>query len=101
MAPTTREPFGTYETSKNPGLEDWYADCISSQKKAWLMGIVGMWLGGHMAQDRRFFWALIVTGSLLLSGCPAVNKGRADLDLGMKERGIASWYGDDFHGSRW
>jgi rare lipoprotein A len=25
-------------------------------------------------------------------------KGVADLDVGMKERGIASWYGDDFHG---
>ena len=51
-----------------------------------------------MGQDHRYLWALIVTGSLLLSGCAAVSKGRADLDLGMKERGIASWYGDDFHG---
>ena len=34
----------------------------------------------------------------MLSGCAAMSKGRADLDLGMKERGIASWYGDDFHG---
>jgi len=51
-----------------------------------------------MGQDHRCLWALIVTGSLLLSGCAAVSKGRADLDLGMKERGIASWYGDDFHG---
>ena len=30
--------------------------------------------------------------------CAAVRTGRADLDLGMKERGIASRYGDDFHG---
>jgi len=51
-----------------------------------------------MGQDHRYLWALIVTWSLLLSGCAAVSKGRADLDLGMKERGIASWYGDDFHG---
>ena len=51
-----------------------------------------------MGQDHRYLWALIVTGSLLLSGCAAVSKGRADLDLGMNERGIASWYGDDFHG---
>ena len=51
-----------------------------------------------MGQDHRYLWALIMTGSLLLSGCAAVSKGRADLDLGMKERGIASWYGDDFHG---
>jgi len=51
-----------------------------------------------MRRDRQYFWALIVTGSVLLSGCAALTKGRADLDLGMKERGIASWYGDDFHG---
>lgn len=25
-------------------------------------------------------------------------KGQADLDVGMKELGIASWYGEDFHG---
>ena len=55
-------------------------------------------LGGHMRRNQQYFWALIVTGSVLLSGCAALTKGRADLDLGMKERGIASWYGDDFHG---
>jgi rare lipoprotein A len=42
--------------------------------------------------------ALIVGGSLLISGCAGLTKGRADLDIGMKERGVASWYGDDFHG---
>lgn len=51
-----------------------------------------------MRRNQQYFWALIVTGSVLLSGCAALTKGRADLDLGMKERGIASWYGDDFHG---
>lgn len=51
-----------------------------------------------MRQDQQDLWAIIVVGSLFLSGCAATSKGRADLDLGMKERGIASWYGDDFHG---
>lgn len=51
-----------------------------------------------MCRDRDYVWALIVAGSMLLSGCAALTKGRADLDLGMKERGIASWYGDDFDG---
>src|SRR5690349_4309781 len=55
-------------------------------------------LGGHMRQDQRYLWTLMVTGSVLLTGCAAISKGRADLDVGMKERGIASWYGDDFHG---
>jgi rare lipoprotein A len=43
-------------------------------------------------------WALVVTGSVLMGGCAGLTKGQADLDIGMKERGIASWYGDDFHG---
>jgi hypothetical protein len=51
-----------------------------------------------MRRNQQSLWALIVTGSMFLSGCSAVSTGRADLDLGMKERGIASWYGADFHG---
>lgn len=51
-----------------------------------------------MRRDRDCVWALIVAGSMLLTGCAALTKGRADLDLGMKELGIASWYGDDFDG---
>ena len=51
-----------------------------------------------MRRDQQFVWPLIVAASVLLSGCAAVTKGRADLDLGIKERGIASWYGDDFQG---
>ncbi|WP_447979866.1 septal ring lytic transglycosylase RlpA family protein [Candidatus Nitrospira bockiana] len=42
--------------------------------------------------------ALFLSGSLVVSGCAALTKGQTDLDVGMKERGIASWYGDDFHG---
>jgi rare lipoprotein A len=43
-------------------------------------------------------WALVITSGMLMGGCAGLTKGRADLDIGMKERGIASWYGDDFHG---
>ncbi len=45
-----------------------------------------------------YMCALVVTGSVLMGGCAGLSKGQADLDIGMKERGIASWYGDDFHG---
>jgi rare lipoprotein A len=41
--------------------------------------------------------ALLALG-LGLVACTCLPKGRADLDVGMKERGIASWYGEDFHG---
>lgn len=33
-----------------------------------------------------------------LGGCTYVTKGHAEFDLGIKERGVASWYGEDFHG---
>lgn len=35
---------------------------------------------------------------LMLAACTCLPKGQADLDVGMKDRGIASWYGEDFHG---
>jgi rare lipoprotein A len=43
-------------------------------------------------------WLLIPAVGVLLAACTCLPKGRADLDVGMKERGIASWYGEDFHG---
>lgn len=51
-----------------------------------------------MRLTQPYMWALVVTGSVLIGGCAGLTKGQADLDIGMKERGIASWYGDDFHG---
>jgi rare lipoprotein A len=33
-----------------------------------------------------------------LGGCAGLTKGQVDADVGIKERGIASWYGDDFDG---
>lgn len=40
----------------------------------------------------------ILALGLSVAGCTSLTKGLADLDVGLKERGIASWYGDDFHG---
>ena len=51
-----------------------------------------------MHLKRRYMWALVITSGMLMGGCAGLTKGRADLVIGMKERGIASWYGDDFHG---
>lgn len=41
---------------------------------------------------------LIPAAALLLSACTCLPKGIGDLDVGIKDRGIASWYGQDFHG---
>ena len=35
---------------------------------------------------------------LLLGACSVVPKGEMTLDLGIKDRGVASWYGKEFHG---
>ncbi len=43
-------------------------------------------------------WILLCMVAVMLPACTCLPKGQADLDVGMKERGIASWYGEDFHG---
>jgi len=48
---------------------------------------------------RRFSaWLLLIAMGLTIGACSSLPKGQADLDLGVKARGIASWYGADFHG---
>lgn len=43
-------------------------------------------------------WVLLLACGFAVSACTVLPKGQADLDVSMKERGIASWYGEDFHG---
>ncbi|MEK7293331.1 MAG: septal ring lytic transglycosylase RlpA family protein, partial [Nitrospirota bacterium] len=43
-------------------------------------------------------WILLLACGFAVSACTVLPKGRADLDVSMKERGIASWYGEDFQG---
>jgi rare lipoprotein A len=43
-------------------------------------------------------WALLLACGFAVSACTVLPTGQADLDVSMKERGIASWYGEDFHG---
>lgn len=53
---------------------------------------------------RRVFYgtagvaAVPLAACLLMSGCTSLPKGELALDLGVKDRGIASWYGKQFHG---
>ncbi|MGZ8393917.1 MAG: septal ring lytic transglycosylase RlpA family protein [Nitrospira sp.] len=51
------------------------------------------------ASHRRAGYAVVpLAGCLLLSACSFLPKGELTLDLGIKDRGIASWYGKEFHG---
>ena len=42
--------------------------------------------------------AVPLAGYLLFSACSFLPKGELHLDLGIKDRGVASWYGKEFHG---
>ncbi len=51
------------------------------------------------ASHRKAGYAVVpLAGCLLLSACSSLPKGELSLDLGIKDRGVASWYGKEFHG---
>jgi hypothetical protein len=55
----------------------------------------------HSVTQRSGLWCLgvlLITSTLGASGCTYLGKGQAELDLGIYERGSASWYGELFHG---
>jgi rare lipoprotein A len=41
----------------------------------------------------------VVTG-MLFGACSWIPKGDAQFDVGIKDRGVASWYGEQFHGKQ-
>ncbi|HEX2056684.1 MAG TPA: septal ring lytic transglycosylase RlpA family protein [Nitrospiraceae bacterium] len=44
-------------------------------------------------------WITGILGlAVVSSGCASLSKGEVALDLGIKDRGVASWYGKEFHG---
>ena len=47
---------------------------------------------------RRVAYAVVVIACLSLGACSWIPKGETGLDVGIKDRGIASWYGAQFHG---
>jgi peptidoglycan lytic transglycosylase len=42
----------------------------------------------------------LILAGLLLGGCSWIPKGNAEFDVGIKDRGVASWYGEQFHGKQ-
>ncbi|MEC4890180.1 MAG: septal ring lytic transglycosylase RlpA family protein [Nitrospira sp.] len=49
---------------------------------------------------RRMYHLIAALCCLSLGACSWVPKGESQLDVGIKERGIASWYGEQFHGKQ-
>lgn len=51
-------------------------------------------------QTQQVLALVLGTACLLLGACSWVPKGETGLDVGIKDRGIASWYGEQFHGKQ-
>ena len=51
-------------------------------------------------QPQQVLALVLGTACLLLGACSWVPKGETGLDVGIKDRGIASWYGEQFHGKQ-
>ena len=50
--------------------------------------------------SRQLLWAMGLSVGMLLSACSWVPKGASQLDVGIEDRGVASWYGESFHGKQ-
>jgi rare lipoprotein A len=50
--------------------------------------------------SRQLVWAMVLSLGMLLSACSWVPKGAPQLDVGIEDRGVASWYGGSFHGKQ-
>src|SRR6185295_1032339 len=50
--------------------------------------------------SRQLVWAIVLSLGMLLSACSWVPKGAPQLDVGIEDRGVASWYGGSFHGKQ-
>ena len=48
--------------------------------------------------SRQLLWTMGLGLGMLVSACSWVPKGTSQLDVGIEERGVASWYGKSFHG---
>ena len=54
----------------------------------------------HISHIRQaILWTVTLTG-MLFGACSWVPKGDAQFDVGIKDRGVASWYGEQFHGKQ-
>ncbi len=55
------------------------------------------WTRGN---SRQLLCAMSLGLGMLLGACSWVPKGTAQLDVGIEDRGVASWYGESFHGKQ-
>lgn len=47
---------------------------------------------------RMLLWSIVLLMGMMTGACSWIPKGEPAFDAGMKDRGVASWYGEQFHG---
>ncbi|HKT34551.1 MAG TPA: septal ring lytic transglycosylase RlpA family protein [Nitrospira sp.] len=52
----------------------------------------------HTSRSKQSVFFTLTLAGMLFGACSWIPKGEAKFDVGMKDRGVASWYGEQFHG---
>ena len=52
----------------------------------------------HTSRSNQTLLSTLIAVGMLLGACSWIPKGDAEFDVGIKDRGVASWYGEQFHG---
>jgi rare lipoprotein A len=52
----------------------------------------------HTPRSSQALLSTLTVAGMLLGACSWIPKGDAEFDVGIKDRGVASWYGEQFHG---
>ena len=52
----------------------------------------------HTSRSNRAVFYSVLLAGMLAGACSWIPKGEAQFDVGIKDRGVASWYGGQFHG---
>jgi rare lipoprotein A len=52
----------------------------------------------HTSRSNQALFCSLALAGMLLGACSWIPKGQAEFDVGIKDRGVASWYGEQFHG---
>ena len=50
--------------------------------------------------NRHQLWVISLSLGMLLGACSWVPTGTSQLDVGIEDRGVTSWYGESFHGKQ-
>src|SRR5690348_732700 len=59
-----------------------------------------MTMTSKTSRSNQMLLSTLTAAGMLLGACSWIPKGDAEFDVGIKDRGVASWYGEQFHGKQ-